>query len=227
MSDAVPVTTSLESALPATDTAAEPGPEKKKKKKSKVRSAWISFIGRILAQICGAIATVVLGLQLVRGYFPDQPPAEAAGPAPVTAEPIVAPQRHGGAKVLAVLPVTNYSGAARNDAFSDGLTEALIAELAQVPGLHVTSRTSSMHFRDKGGLLPSIARQLGADYVLESSVVAENGRRRVVVQLIDAVTDLHVWVRRYESTEPDALTVHSTIAGEVARDVREAGLGLE
>ena len=228
MSETVSVSTSIPPELPVPETAADQASlDKKKKKKAKVRSAWISFIGRILAQLCGAIATVVLGLQLVRGYFPEQPPGAAAALPAATADPVVRPLRPGGMKVLAVLPVANYSSDRRHDAFSDGLTEALIAELAQVPGLHVTSRTSSMHFRDKGGLLPSIARQLGADFVLESSVVTEDGRRRIIVQLIDAVTDLHVWVRRYESVEPDVLTLHSTIAGEIVRDVRAAGFGLE
>ena len=228
MSEAVPVPTSLAPGLPAAETTAtEASPDKKKKKKSKVRSAWISFIGRILAQLCGAIATVVLGLQLVRGYFPDQPQGDIAGPPAVAAEPVVAPQRHGGAKVLAVLPVTNYSGAAQHDAFSDGLTEALIAELAQSPGLQVTSRTSSMHFRERGGLLPSIARQLGVDVVLETSVVKAEGRTRMTVQLIDAATDLHIWVRRYDSAEQDVIALHATLAEAVVRDVRAAGIGVE
>jgi TolB-like protein len=228
MSETASVSTSIAPGLPVPETAADQAsPEKKNKKKSKVRSAWISFIGRILAQMCGAVATVVLGLQLVRGYFPAQPPADAVSVAAGEAAPATMVQRPGGMKVLAVLPVTNYSDDQRHDAFSDGLTETLIAELAQVPGIHVTSRTSSMHFRDKPGLLPSIARQLGVDFVLESSVVTSNGRRRITVQMIDAATDLHVWVRRYDSTERDVLAVHSAIAEAVARDVRAAGIGFE
>ena len=123
--------------------------------------------------------------------------------------PVVTPARRPGVKTLAVLPVANYSGDSRHDAFSDGLTEALIAELAQVPGLQVTSRTSSMHFRDQRGLLPSIARQLGVDLVLEASVVRADGRIRITAQLIDAATDLHVMVRRYEFAERDVLAFHS------------------
>lgn len=228
MSETASVSTLLPPGLLVPETAADQAsPDKKKKKKSKVRSAWISFIGRILAQMCGAVATVVLGLQLVRGYFPAQPTADTVGVASDQAAPAVSPRRPGAMKVLAVLPVTNYSGDRKQDAFSDGLTEALIAELAQVPGLHVTSRTSSMHFRDKAGLLPSIARQLGVDFVLESSVVTSDRRTRITVQLIDAATDLHVWVRRYESAERDVLALHSTIAGAVVRDVRAAGIRLE
>ena len=229
MSETASVSTSVPPALPGTETAADQaGPDKKKKKKAKVRSAWISCLGRILAQMCGAVATVVLGLQLVRGYFPEPPPpADAGAVARDEIVPAASPRRPGGFKVLAVLPVTNYSSDRQNDAFSDGLTETLIAELAQVHGFHVTSRTSSMHFRDKGGLLPSIARQLGVDFVLESSVLTADGRRRITVQLIDAATDLHVWVRRYDSEEGDVLALHSTIAKAVVRDLRAAGIPLE
>ena len=131
------------------ENAGEHGDQDKKKKKAKVRSAWISFIGRIVAQLFGAVATVMLGLQVVQNYLP--PPQPAVDPAAAVGEamPVVTPARRDGVKTLAVLPVANYSGDSRHDAFSDGLTEALIAELAQVPGLQVTSRTSSMHFRDQ------------------------------------------------------------------------------
>jgi TolB-like protein len=139
--------------------------------------------------------------------------------------PIVRPARVGSVKTLAVLPVANYSGDSRHDGFSDGLTEALIAEFAQVEGVNVTSRTSSMNFRDQKGLLPSIARQLGVDLVLEASVVRTDGRIGITAQLIDASTDLHVLARRYEFAEGDVLTLHATVAKAVVRDVRAAGIG--
>jgi TolB-like protein len=228
MSETAVVLTSTPTGLPDPEVAADQGsPDKKKKKKAKVRSAWISFIGRILAQMCGAVATVVLGLQLVRGYFPELPPADAARVATDPVAPAASLRRPAGMKVLAVLPVANYSSDRQHDAFSDGLTEALIAELAEIPGVHITSRTSSMHFREKAGLLPSIARQLGVDLVLESSVVTSGGRRRITVQMIDAATDLHVWVRRYDSEERDVLALLSTITAAVVRDLRAAGIGHE
>ena len=227
MSETAAVSTSMPPGLAVPeDPADQASPDKKKKKKAKVRSAWISFIGRILAQMCGAVATVVLGLQLVRSYLPEPQPTDSVRVATGETASAASLPRPAGMKVLAVLPVANYSSDRRHDAFSDGLTEALIAELAQIPGIHVTSRTSSMHFREKGGLLPSIARQLGVDFVLESSVVTSSGRRRITVQMIDAATDLHVWVRQYDSEGRDMLAVLSTIAAAVARDLRAAGFPL-
>jgi TolB-like protein len=225
MSETASVSTSIPAELPVPEAA--PGQaeaDKKKKKKSKVRSAWISFIGRIVAQLCGAVAAVVLGLQLAKGYLPTPATADSAN-ATAQPEPIVRPSRPEGITALAVLPVANYSGDTRHDAFSDGLTEALIAELAEAPGLQVTSRTSSMHFRDQRGLLPTIARQLGVELVLESSVVTADGRIRITVQLIDAATDLHIWVRRYEPVERDVLALQTAVAKAVARDVHAAVTG--
>ena len=226
MSETVAVSTSMPPGLAVPEAPGDQASsDKKKKKKAKVRSAWISFIGRILAQMCGAAATVILGLQLVRGYFPEQGPADAARAATEASAPAL--RRPAGMKVLAVLPVVNFSSDRQHDTFSDGLTEALIVELAQIPGVHITSRTSSMHFRDKAALLPSIARQLGVDFVLESSVVTSGDRKRITVQVIDAATDLHVWVRRYESNDRDVLAFLSTITAAIARDLRAAGIGHE
>ena len=222
MSETASVSTSIPAELPVPEAAAgQADPDKKKKKKSKVRSAWISFVGRIVAQLCGAVAAVMLGLQLVQGYLPTPATTDPAN-APAQPEPIVRPSRPEGIRVLAVLPVANYSGETRHDAFSDGLTEALIAELAEAPGLQVTSRTSSMHFRDQRGLLPTIARQLGVDLILESSVVTADGRIRITVQLIDATTDLHIWVGRYEPVERDVLALQTAVAKAVAHDLHAA-----
>ena len=222
MSETASVSTSIPAELPVPEAAAgQAEPDKKKKKKSKVRSAWISFVGRIVAQLCGAVAAVMLGLQLVQGYLPTPATTDPAN-APAQPEPIVRPSRPEGITALAVLPVANYSGETRHDAFSDGLTEALIAELAEAPGLQVTSRTSSMHFRDQRGLLPTIARQLGVDLILESSVVTADGRIRITVQLIDATTDLHIWVGRYEPVERDVLALQTAVAKAVAHDLHAA-----
>ena len=224
MSEIAYVSPSIAPASFTPENAGEQIDPDKKKKKSKVRSAWISFIGRIVAQLFGAVATVMLGVQVVQRYLPAE---SAVGPAAVEQTiPVVRPARPEGVKALAVLPVANYSGDPAQEAFSDGLTEALIAEFAQVPGLQVTSRTSSMHFRDQRGLLPSIAQQLGVDMVLEASVVRADGRIRITAQLIDAATDLHILARRYEFAEQDVLALHAAVARAVVRDVRAAGVGL-
>ena len=68
-------------------------------------------------------------------------------------------------------------------------------------------------------------RQLGVDLILESSVVTADGRIRITVQLIDATTDLHIWVGRYEPVERDVLALQTAVAKAVARDVHAAVTG--
>src|SRR5262249_55066100 len=147
---------------------------KRKKKKDKIRSAWISFAGRIVAQILGATASVVLGIYVLSGYkdaakgkvTPTHVSRESH--APVSAEP-----------ALAVLPFDNFSGDATQDYLVDGLTEALIADLAQTRGLRVISRTSAMHYKGQKKALPDIAAELGADLIIEGSIARSGNRVRV------------------------------------------------
>ena len=126
---------------PEPSVESKPDKEKKKKKK-KARDAWISFVGRIVAQIVGAVATIVLGVYFVsRSNAParDAASRDAAGSTAVRSV-----SRSGDVPTIAVLPLQNLSGDPAQEYFADGMTEALIADLAQVKGLRVISRTSSM-----------------------------------------------------------------------------------
>src|SRR5262245_55950143 len=110
--------------------------EKKKKKDDKVRSAWISFVGRIVAQIVGAAATIVLGLAVAgRLSGPDGRSRERREPAK-RLEPRTPPAPSGPRLAsLAVLPLQNLSGDPQQEYFADGMTEALISSLAKIRGL--------------------------------------------------------------------------------------------
>ena len=123
---------------------------------------------------------------------------------------------------LAVLPLANFSGDAKQDYFADGMTEALIADLAQVDNLRVISRTSVMQYRGTQKPMPQIARELAADMIVEGSVVRSGDRVRVTAQLIDAKADHHVWARSYDHTLRDVLALQGRIASEIAKEVRGA-----
>ena len=92
----------------------------------------------------------------------------------------------------------NFSGDSGEDYFADGMTEALIADLAQIPSLRVISRTSSMSYKQSQRPLREIAGELGVRWIIEGSVVLREGRVRVTAQLIDARTDEHRWARIYD-----------------------------
>jgi serine/threonine-protein kinase len=90
-------------------------------------------------------------------------------------------------RAIAVLPLSNLSGDPAQDLFADGITEALITDLARVKGLDVISRTSAMQYRGTSKRLPDIARELTVDAVVQGSVMRAGNRVRVSAQLIDAI----------------------------------------
>ena len=204
-----------------------------KRKKDKVRSAWISFIGRIVAQVVGAIASVTLGLIVLSRYHiqekasatVDRPVTAAATPtaaAPSTSDHLARHRasRASGALALAVMPIQDFSKGAAHTYFADGVTEALITELAQVKGLQVTSRTSSMAYKATTKSLPEIARELGVDLILEGSVVQDRTQVRVTAQLIDADTDQHLWARSYDRPIRNLLPVQAEVAKRIVAYIK-------
>jgi eukaryotic-like serine/threonine-protein kinase len=123
---------------------------------------------------------------------------------------------------VAVLPLENFSRDPEQEYFADGLTEALITDLAQVRALRVISRTSVMGYKGAKKPLPQIGRELNVDAVIEGSVQKSGGRVRVTAQLIQASTDRHLWARSYERDVKDVLSLQSEIARAVAEEVRAA-----
>lgn len=193
--------------------------EKEEKKKKKARKAWFSFIGRIIAQVIGAVATIVLGLYFVNR---STAPAREAESRPENPAPARVVRPAGDRSSIAVLPLQNLSGDPAQEYFADGMTEALIASLAQVKGLRVISRTSSMHYKQQSKTLPQIAQELGVALIVEGSVARAGDRVRVTAQLIDASRDEHLWARSYERTSRDVLGLQEEVAGAIAREVTGA-----
>jgi TolB-like protein/DNA-binding winged helix-turn-helix (wHTH) protein/tetratricopeptide (TPR) repeat protein len=121
---------------------------------------------------------------------------------------------------LAVLPLENLSGDASQEYFADGLTDALITDLAQIGALRVISRTSVMRYKGMRRSLPDVARELGVDGIVEGTVVRSNSRVRITSQLIYAPADQHLWARSYERDIGDVVTLQSEVAQAIAGEVR-------
>ena len=117
---------------------------------------------------------------------------------------------------LAVLPVKNYSGDPGQEFFADGMTDALIAGLAQIKAVKVISRTSVMHYKGTSETAPQIARDLGVDGIVEASVVRSGARLRLTAQLIDARHDRHLWANSYEREMTDVLALQSNLVQAIA-----------
>jgi serine/threonine protein kinase/tetratricopeptide (TPR) repeat protein len=120
---------------------------------------------------------------------------------------------------IAVLPLRNTSGDPTQEYFVDGMTEAIISDLARIKALRVISRTSAMQYKGTTKSLPEIARELNVDAVLEGSAHLVGARVRVSVQLIAARSDETLWADRYDRDLVDVLTLQSELAEVVAREI--------
>src|SRR4029079_18184091 len=121
---------------------------------------------------------------------------------------------------IAVLPLENLSEEKENAFFADGIQDELLSNLARIKDLKVISRTSVMQY--KNGItrnLKAIAQQLGVSNVVEGSVRRSGNQIRVSVQLIDALTDRHLWVQNYDRTLADSLALQGELATEIATAV--------
>ena len=123
---------------------------------------------------------------------------------------------------LAVLPLANLSGDPEQDFFADGMTEALITDLARIRSLRVVSRTSVMQYKRTTKPLPQIARELGVDAILEGSIQRAGERVRITAQLIRGASDRHLWAESYERDLRDVLSLQSDVSRAVARAVAAA-----
>lgn len=120
---------------------------------------------------------------------------------------------------IAVLPLDNLSGDPAQEYLADGLTEALITELARTMPLRVVSRTSSMAYKGRRMPLKQIARDLGVDGAVEGALVRSGTRWRVTVQLVAVATDRHLWAESFERDEADVIALQGDVALAVAREI--------
>ncbi|MEY2853949.1 MAG: hypothetical protein RL030_1081 [Pseudomonadota bacterium] len=133
----------------------------------------------------------------------DRPEATDVAAAPVT---------------LAVLPFVNFSSDPEQEYFSDGLSEEILNQLAQVSNLAVTARTSSFSFKGKNEDMRVIGEKLGVANLLEGSVRKDGARLRITAQLINAGSGAHLWSRTYDRELKDVFALQE----EVAKDVTQA-----
>ena len=122
-------------------------------------------------------------------------------------------------EAVAVLPLANLSGESSEEYFADGMTEALITDLAKVGGMKVISRTSVMKYKGVARPVAEIAGELGVDAVVEGSVLRVGDRVRISAQLIRAATDEHLWAERYDRKMEDVLALQDEVARAIARSV--------
>jgi TolB-like protein/DNA-binding winged helix-turn-helix (wHTH) protein/Tfp pilus assembly protein PilF len=128
---------------------------------------------------------------------------------------------------IAVLPLENLAADPAEEYFADGITDELITELAKIGSLRVISRTSVVRYKRSHKPLGEIARELGANAIVEGTVLRSGDRVRVTAQLIDGARDQHIWAQSYEQTLGDILALQGRVARDIAAHVNARLTGSE
>ena len=120
---------------------------------------------------------------------------------------------------LAVIPLDNLSGDPEQQYFADGMTDALITDLAKIGSLRITSRTSVMRYKQTKRTIKDIGRELDVDAVVEGTVTRAGSRVRITAQLIQVSTDMHLWAETYERDVSEVLELQREVATDIARRI--------
>lgn len=123
-------------------------------------------------------------------------------------------------KSIVVLPFENISSDRENEYFSDGLTEEIIADLSNVKGLSVISRSSAMTFKGTRKKVREIVQDVDVRYVMEGSVRKEGNNLRITAQLIDGVTDEHLWAEKYSGTIEDVFKIQENVSRSIVKALK-------
>ena len=163
------------------------------------------FLVPTLATVVGVSAVLLVVLVFGRGEFAD---TLVRKPAPAVIHSV------------AVLPFENLSEDPARQLLSDGMTDALITDLAQISSLKVVSRTSVLRYKKTDKSLPEIARELSVDGIVEGTVQHSGDRIRITAQLIQASTDKHLWANSYDRGAQEVLGLESEMARAIASQIR-------
>jgi adenylate cyclase len=155
-----------------------------------------------------AALAVAGGVAIWKSYLPSPPPTEVAS---VEKMAFPLPDKPS----IAVLPFANLSGDPKQEYFSDGLTDQIIATLSSVPKLFVIARNSTFTYKGKHVKVQQVSEDLGVRYVLEGSVRKAGDKIRVTAQLIDALNGHHLWAKQYDRNLDDIFAVQDQITKEI------------
>ena len=117
---------------------------------------------------------------------------------------------------IAVLPFANLSSDPAKDYFGDGLTEDIITQLSKIKAYKVISRTSVVQYKSSSKSIKEIGRELGVSLILEGSVQHHGEQVRITAQLINAVTDEHLWADSFDKSVIDIFTIQREVALAIA-----------
>jgi TolB-like protein len=179
-----------------------------------------TWSARKFATFVVAVAVIAAGLLAYQFLRSKPTPAPQSNEAATAASAI-------SQKSIAVLPLLNESGDPGDEYFSDGLSEELIAALAQIRELKVIGRSSSFRFKDRKEETKTIGEKLGVATLLEGTVRKQGERVRIVAELINAADGIELWTRTFDRELKDIFAVQQEIAAAVAASLKVTLLGLD
>src|SRR5690348_13380848 len=196
--DVAPAPTQAVPSLIGNVPPAEPCPtQNSAEKRHFLRPLWVSAVA-VAALLAILLGLDVAGLRKTLTRWPGEPHIRS----------------------IAVLPLEKLTGDSSQEYFADGMTDALITDLAKIQSLRVISRTSVMRYKEPHKPLAEIARELNVDGVVEGSVARSGNRLRITAQLIEVANDRHVWAESYERDLQDVLGLQDELARTIAWQVR-------
>jgi len=125
-----------------------------------------------------------------------------------------------GKQSIIVLPFENMSPDPDQEYFSDGLTEEIITDLSHIHDLQVISRNSAMIFKNTKKNTKEIAREANVRYVLEGSVRKAGNNLRITAQLIDGITDSHLWAEKYSGILDDIFNIQEKVSRTIVETLK-------
>jgi TolB-like protein len=167
------------------------------------------------------VIIIIIGfpVALVLAWLLQVKREEAVGTEGTGLAPSSGPSEDPGLSIV-VLPFDNLSPDPNDAYFSDGLTEEIIADLSISQSLRVISRSSAMVLKGTQKDVRTIGKELGVQYVLEGSVRKAGDNLRITAQLIDAVTDHHLWAEKYDGVLDDIFSIQETVSRSIVDALR-------
>jgi len=121
---------------------------------------------------------------------------------------------------LAVLPFKNYSADPNQEFFADGMTDLLTTELSGIGALTVKSHQSALKFKGSTKSMPEIGQELHAEAIVEGSVLREGDQVTVNVQLVDALTDRHLWAKKFDGDVANIFKMRNKVVEDIASEIK-------
>jgi len=160
-----------------------------------------TFRNRIFRVVVIIFVTAVLGTALFKIYF------------------TFIAQEESDKKILAVLPFKNL-GQPGDEYFADGLSDAIITELAKSPAIGIISITSAMRYKDTEKNIAEIGHELGADYLLMGTIQWNKESKandiKISPKLAGVKDNTYLWAETYEANLAKIFETQNEIAGEVS-----------